>query len=151
MVEKGHGRLEQREIWASQELVGYSDFPGLNQALMIKKRVERNNSEKAVETVQYAVTSLSPHKAQPQRLLKLVRGHWCIENRLFHVKDDSFGEDRQVLQSRSSGSVLSLLRNTALNLLRGPCELWKQSEPLTGRAQRLCAKPITALGSTSRL
>ena len=40
MVEKGHGRLEQREIWASQELVGYSDFPGLNQALMIKKRVE---------------------------------------------------------------------------------------------------------------
>ena len=45
------------------------------------------------------------------------------------VKDDGFGEDRQVLQSHRSGTVASLLRATALNLLRGCCLLWKPSEP----------------------
>ena len=34
-------------------------------------------------------------------------------------KDDSFREDRQVLQHHQSGAVLSLLSNWALALLRG--------------------------------
>ena len=72
-----------------------------------------------------------------------------IENRLFHVKDDSFGEDRYVLQSHHRGRVMSLLRATALNLLRGGCNLWKDPEPLTGRAQRVCARPLVILGGVS--
>lgn len=110
---------------------------------MIKKQVE-TKTKGPVETVQYAITSLSPYKAGPEGLLRLVRGHWGIENRLFHVKDDSFGEDRHVLQSHRSGAVLSLLRNAAINLLRGDCRLWSDREPLTGRAQRLGAHPIAA-------
>jgi hypothetical protein len=51
------------------------------------------------------------------------------------VKDDSFGEDRQVLQTHHSGMVLSLLRDMPLNLLRGCGALWPASEPLTGWAQ----------------
>ena len=42
------------------------------------------------------------------------------------MKDANFGEDRQVLQSHHSGTVLSLLRDTALNLLRGRCALWQE-------------------------
>jgi hypothetical protein len=75
----------------------------------------------------------------------LMRGHWGIENGLFHVKDDGFGEDRQVFQSHRSGTVASLLRATAINLLRGCCLLWKPSEPLTGRAQRVGVKPLAIL------
>ena len=95
------------------------------------------------ESVQYAVSSLS--NLSPLRALSLVRGHWGIENSLFHVKDDSFGEDRHVLQRHSSGEILSLLRNAAVSLLRGMCSLWSVKEPLTGRAQRLCAQPHVAL------
>jgi hypothetical protein len=37
---KGHGRLEVRRLWASAAAVGYSDWPGLAQAL----RAEREGS-----------------------------------------------------------------------------------------------------------
>ena len=53
----------------------------------------------------------------------LLRGRWEIDNRLFHVKDEGFGEDRQMLQQHHSRMVVSLLRNTAMTLLRGRCRL----------------------------
>ena len=57
----------------------------------------------------------------------------------------SFGEDRHVMFHHGGGAVLSLLRNVAITLLRGSCSLWSEKEALTGRAQRLCAHPSTAV------
>ena len=130
----------------SEQLCGYSEFPGLKSAIKVAKRVKYLKDGRVVESVQYAVSSLSD--LSPSRALSLVRGHWSIENSLFHVKDDSFGEDRQVMQRHSSGEVLSLLRNIAVNLLRGVCALWSLQEPLTGRAQRLCAQPCVILDNS---
>ena len=135
VAEKGHGRLERREVRSSGDLAEYSDFPGLKQVVQIKKRVVELKTGTVSESIQYGIASLTEGQAGPARLLELMRGHWGIENRLFHVKDDSFGEDRHVLQSHGSGLVVSLLRATALNLLRGCCTLWKDAEPLPGRAQ----------------
>ncbi|MYE41621.1 MAG: hypothetical protein F4X27_15575 [Chloroflexi bacterium] len=45
-----------------------------------------------VDSVQYAVSSR--RELPPWEALNLVRGHWSIENSLFHVKEDSFREDR---------------------------------------------------------
>ena len=146
LTSKGHGRLENRKVWVSEQLAGYSDFPGLSSAIKIAKRVKHLKDGSVVESVQYAVSSLSD--LSPSKALSLVRGHWSIENTLFHVKDDSFGEDRHVLQKHSSGEILSLLRNAAVSLLRGMCSLWSAKEPLTGRAQRLCAQPDVALDLT---
>ncbi len=146
VTHKGHGRLERRKVWVSEQLCGYSEFPGLKSAIKIAKRVEYLKDGRVVQSVQYAVSSLS--KLSPSRALSLVRGHWSIENSLFHVKDDSFGEDRHVMQQHSSGEILSLLRNVAINLLRGVCSLWSCHEPLTGRAQRLCAQPSVALDNS---
>ena len=143
LTSKGHGRLENRKVWVSEQLAGYSDFPGLSSAIKIAKRVKRLKDGSVAESVQYAVSSLS--NLSPIRALSSVRGHWGIENSLFHVKDDSFGEDRHVLHEHGSGEILSLLRNAAVSLLRGMCPLWSAKEPLTGRAQRLCVQPYVAL------
>ncbi len=143
VTDKGHGRLERRRVWVSEQLVGYSDFPGLSSVIKIGKRVEHLKDGRVTESVQYAVSSLPD--LSPLRALSLVRGHWSIENSLFHVKDDSFREDRHVMHRHSSGEALSLLRNVAVNLLRGVCSLWSPKEPLTARAQRLCAQPNAAL------
>ena len=143
MTNKGHGRLENTKVWVSEQLAGYSDFPGLSSAIKIAKRVKRVKDGSVAESVQYAVSSLS--NLSPLRALSLARGHWGIENSLFHVKDDSFGEDRHVLRERSSGEILSLLRNPAVSLLRGMRSLWSVKEPLTGRAQRLRAQPYVSL------
>lgn len=146
--EKGHGRLENREVRTSQDLSGYSDFPGLKQVVQVKKQVVQLKTGVVSESIQYGITSLCAQEAGAKRLLDLLRGHWGIENRLFHVKDDSFGEDRHVLQSHSSGAVVSLLRATAINLLRGRFALWKDQEPLTGRSQQVCAHPGLILNAS---
>lgn len=144
-VTTGHGRIEERAIRTSTELVGYSSFPGLAQVAEITSRIVRCSTGEVREAVHYLVTSLPPDRADPKDLLALMRGHWRIENCLFHVADDSFGEDRQVLQTHHAGCVLSLFRSTALNLLRGSCALWRAGEPLTGRAQYLNAQPLALL------
>jgi hypothetical protein len=101
--------------------------------------------------LRYLVTSLTPAQASPQRMLALSRGHWGIENRLFHVTDDSFGEDHHVLQTHAAGTVMSLLRTTAVNLLRGEPTLWTKTMPLTARAEWVNGHPLVVLAALAGL
>jgi hypothetical protein len=150
-VSKGHGRLERREIRVSGDLVGYTLLPGLAQAAEVRTQVVRLATGEVSDRVRYLVTSLDPAHAGPSRMLALSRGHWGIENRLFHVKDDSFGEDRHVLQSHTAGATLSLLRTAALNLLRGACGLWTAKVPLTARAEWVNGHPGAILATLEGL
>jgi hypothetical protein len=139
--------LERRELRVSGDLAGYSLLPGLAQAAEVRTQVVRLATGEVSDRVRYLVTSLPPEQADPPRLLALSRGHWGIENRLFHVKDDSFGEDRHILQTHAAGTVLSLLRTTALNLLRGACRLWTTKAPLTARAEWVNGHPAAILAA----
>jgi hypothetical protein len=144
-VEKGHGRIERRELRVRTDLVGYSAFPGLAQVAELQKEVIIVTTGEIKRVTRYLVTSLGPEQADPARLLALARRHWGIENRWFHVADDSFGEDRQVLQDHDRGQVLGLLRGAALNLLRGTCDLWTAAAPMTARAEAINAYPLVIL------
>ena len=62
-VDKGHGRLEVRRLWTSTALVGYSDWPGLAQALCLEREVVRLNTGEVRRERVYAVTSLAPEQA----------------------------------------------------------------------------------------
>jgi hypothetical protein len=146
-VSKGHGRLEQRALRVSADLAGYSLLPGLAQVAEVRTQVTSLRTGETRSRLRYLVTSLAPDRASPQRLLALSRGHWGIENRLFHVADDSFGEDRQVLQSHVAGRILSLLRATAVNLLRGEATLWTPKMPLTARAEWVNGHPLAILAA----
>ena len=79
LTTKGHGRLEQRAVWVSSGLAGHTSFPGLSNVIKVSKRVKRLKLGEWVESVQYAVTSLSD--IDPKGALSLVQGHWSIENR----------------------------------------------------------------------
>lgn len=150
-MSKGHGRLERRAVRVSSALAGYSQLPGLAQVAEVRTEIVHLATGAQTQRLRYLVTSLAAEQASPQRLLTLSRGHWGIENRLFHVKDDSFGEDRHVLQSHAAGAMMSLLRTTALNLLRGNTTLWTTKTPLTARAEWVNAHPATILTSSERL
>jgi hypothetical protein len=143
--------LERREIRVSGDLAGYSLLPGLAQAAEVRTEVVTLRTGEVSTRLRYLVTSLAADEADPPRLLALSRGHWGIENRLFHVKDDSFGEDRHVLQSHTAGTMLSLLRTAALNLLRGECGLWTAKSPLTARAEWVNGHPSAVLKALERL
>ncbi len=150
-VEKGHGRLERRELRVCADLAGYSAFPGLAQVAELTTEVVALTTGEITRTTRYLVTSLRAAETDPARLLALARRHWGIENRWFHVADDSFGEDRQVLQTHARGQVLGLLRGAALNLLRGQCALWHAATPLTARAEWVNGHPLTLLAGLSGL
>ena len=70
LTSKGQGRLENRKVWVSEQLAGYSDFPVLSSAIKIAKRVKDGS---VVESVQYSVSSLSDFS--PPRALPLVCRH----------------------------------------------------------------------------
>jgi len=48
----------------------------------------------------------------------LRRGHWAIENALHRQKDVAFGEDASLIHLGQGPTVMALLRDAALNLLR---------------------------------
>jgi hypothetical protein len=64
------------------------------------------------------VTSLPATIALPERLLKLKRGHWTIENGLHSVKDVTMGEDKSTVHLDNGPKIMATLRNTVVSLLR---------------------------------
>ena len=68
--------------------------------------------------VTYFITSLPPERADAARLLTLIRGHWGIENRLHHVRDVTFDEDRSTVRSGAAPQAMAAARNLVLALLR---------------------------------
>ena len=63
------------------------------------------------------LTSLSPHQkaGRPEELLRLIREHWDIENRLHHIKDRSLGED--ACRNKRGSMAACWLRNIAVALM----------------------------------
>ncbi len=75
-------------------------------------------SGKERREVVFGITSLSPQKATPERLLELNRGHWSIENSLHYVRDVTFAEDLSQIRTHTAPRVIDSLKNLALSNLR---------------------------------
>ena len=116
-VDKGHGRLERRELRASAALAGSTDWPGLAQALGVEREVAVLATGEVRRERASAVTSLPPAAADPAALLALGRGHGGIGPRLHWVRDVGFGEDRS---GATAGvpQALAALGNATVGVLR---------------------------------
>jgi hypothetical protein len=90
------------------------------------------------------IASLSADEVSPERLLRWVRGHWCVENGLHFIKDRWWDEDRQWSTRPGLAERLAVLRDaalTALHVIPGvPDDL-----PIRGRADHLGRKIRKAL------
>jgi predicted transposase YbfD/YdcC len=114
---KGHGRVETRELTTSVGLNEHLDWPGVGQVCRIH-RERRIGKERQQETA-YFVTSLTRDQADAERLLELSRRHWgCIENGLHYVRDKTLDEDRCTIFRGHAPQNLAAFRNAALNWLR---------------------------------
>lgn len=110
-----------RRIWTSTQLSGYLDFPHVGQVARIERSVTdlRGQPLRKQETeVVYAISSLSPEVASPERVLRLDREHWTIENKVHYVRDRTWDEDRSQVRKRTAPQAMACLRNLALSLLR---------------------------------
>ena len=82
--------------------------------------LERTRTRKGGKSVEPAdaIISLNSGDAAPERLLKLWRGHWRIENQVHWVRDVTFEEDRCQVPTGASPQVNSALRNLVIGLVR---------------------------------
>jgi Transposase DDE domain len=115
---RGHGRIEFRKIRTSTKVNDRIIFPFVGQVAKINRTVYDLAGQLLREEEVYCVTSLTPDKADAQRLLTLNRGHWTIENRLHYVRDVTFDEDRSQIRTKQGPRVMATLRNLAISLLR---------------------------------
>jgi predicted transposase YbfD/YdcC len=116
-VDKGHGRLEIRELVASTELNDFlaGQWAGVAQVFRLT-RIVKEDGKTRTEVV-YGITSLSPTEASPERLLALVREHWAIENRLHWRRDVTLREDHSQVRKGDAPRVLALLNSFLLAVL----------------------------------
>lgn len=117
VTNKGHGRLEVREIWTSTQMNGFfsKEWAGIAQVFMIKRTIREKGKER-IEIV-YGITSLPRKKAHAERLLDLNRRHWSIENRLHHRRDVTLGEDASQTRIKGAPAVLAALNGGILALM----------------------------------
>ena len=111
-----HGdRREIRRLWASTALRGYLDWPGVEQVCKVERISE--SKENRTEQVRYVITDLGT-EVSPEDLMRHVRGHWGIENRLHYVRDVTFGEDASQVRKQAAPEVMAALRNVTIGILR---------------------------------
>ncbi len=111
-----------RKLWVEEaEEVRYiseaTAFAGIELILRVDTELTRRGITGVVEG-RYLITSLGAEEVSPSRLMRLVRGHWSIENGLHFVKDRWWDEDRQWSVRPGLAERLALLRDAALAALR---------------------------------
>ena len=116
-VDKGHGRLEIRELVESHELNEFlgGQWAGVAQVFRLTRTVIEDGKTRT--EVVYGITSLSPARASAARLLHLVREHWAIENRLHWRRDVTLREDHCQVRKGDAPRVLAVLNSFLLAVL----------------------------------
>ena len=124
-LDKSHGRIEHRYCkvvdLTDAKWNSYATLHGRRQAIRIRRvriKIKQGVMSKPSEEITYALTSLGPEQAGPKELLKLVREHWSIENRLHYVRDFSYDEDRCRAHVKQLPRNLACLSNIAISIIR---------------------------------
>ena len=116
-VEKGHGRIEQRRLWASADLNDYLDRPCVQQVFRPDRHTKHVKTGAVTDETVYGITGLSPERAGPQQPLSLARGHRNIENGLHYRRDETLREDWRHLRSGQAQRMMAAIKNLVLGLL----------------------------------
>ncbi len=112
----GHGRVEVRRVWASDE-IEWLDPKGAWKGLRSIVMVERERTARGQTSIEraYYLTSCS---ADAAKLGDIVRRHWSIENSLHWTLDVTFDEDSSRIRSKNGVQNFAALRKIALALLK---------------------------------
>jgi predicted transposase YbfD/YdcC len=114
--EKGHGREEERHYAicpVPEDLPDRARWPRLKAIGYAINYTLRNGKE--CDEVRYYILS---EYVSAKRFAEAVRGHWGIENRLHWQLDVTFQEDQCRLRKGHADENFSILRRTALSLLK---------------------------------
>lgn len=115
--ECAHGRIEKREVYTTEDidwLAQKDEWRGLKTIIMVISERTLQGLPPSVER-RYYISSLS---ANALMVAQVIRGHWGIENQAHWILDVAFREDEQNANAGNIAENMSLIRRTALNMLK---------------------------------
>lgn len=116
-TDAGHGRIERRCCWSTEEVAGVAPADGWPQLRSVACVEQvRQVGEKVSTERHYYISSLPGTDAKA--LLELARGHWGVENQLHWRMDVVFGEDQRRIRTNHAAENYTRLSRIALNLLK---------------------------------
>ncbi len=146
-VNKGHGRIESREVTVCQQIdwlqERHPQWPDLHS--MIKVSFQHQVGDKKSQENRYYISS---SKLDAKQMAQSIRQHWGIENQLHWVLDVSFGEDLSRIRKGHAAHNMAVIRHAVINAVNLVREKQtkkrsiKQSLKLTGWNQDALAKII---------
>ncbi len=131
-VDKGHGRIEVREYFHSDEIATLprvKEFHGAQSIGMV--RAKRLIGETESVQSRYYISSLPMDAGE---FARAVRSHWSIENSLHWTLDMSFREDESRMRSGNSAENFAMMRRMALSLVKRDTKSKKSLK----RRRRIC-------------
>jgi len=109
-------RKDVHEVWVTDELdwlTGAEKWVGLKSFVMVRRNWVEKDKEKS--EIRYYISSL---QESSEKLARLVRRHWSIENEYHWHLDVTFNEDDSQI-SQEANKNLRIARDIALKILRG--------------------------------
>ncbi len=120
----GHGRIERRRVWVSNDVVKWlgeallGQWPGLKSVAVVEA-TRRDLSDLSGKVSVQRRYFISSHEHTDARLFaRAIREHWGIENQLHWRLDVSLNEDQCRLRAGRGAENFSRLRRIALNKLK---------------------------------
>lgn len=134
-----HGREEQRTLYILRDLdqlkladCRFELWVGLRCIFVLETQVTRQG--KTTRKRRFYLSSLDCSTAEA---LRLVRGHWSIENHQHYILDVTFHEDANRTRHGFAARNLALVRRMVLNLI----SLF-QAKPLNSNLKKLSARRL---------
>jgi len=115
-TDKGHGRVETRRCWQSDDVGWFADrgeWKGLRSFALVEST--RAAKDAAKTTRRYYISSLARDE---RKAAKCVREHWHVENALHWCLDVVFDEDQSRARTRNAAKNLGTLRAMCLNIVK---------------------------------
>ncbi len=117
---KGHGRIERRVVLATNALLWIDknereSWHGLKSLVCVESYREEISTAKSSTERRYYLTS---HEPDAEKLQRLIRQHWAIENSCHWVLDVVWDEDASRIRNENAAQNVALLRKMALNILK---------------------------------
>lgn len=119
-MDKGHGRIETREIEVlpiTPVLTGWPHTHTVCRITRHREKIRRGTVVNSSQETSLYVGSFASVHYSPKQLLRVIREHWTIENCLHHRKDRSMNEDRCRAAEKGIGRIMCCIRSTVAMLL----------------------------------
>lgn len=85
---------------------------------MIERHSVDKKTGKGSPELAYGITSRTPEEADPERVLKVNRDHWTIENSCHYIIDWNYDEDRSRIRTGYGPENVTRLRRFAIGVIK---------------------------------